>query len=278
VNCENCGASLSDGAKFCKSCGQPAPLSASAGPRPRFVAPSPGLRGPPPGPEAVPRPEPTTQLAPVRLSPLPASPVAGPPRGLDPPSAVMARIVGVFAAIGLGLAVGGVLVLWVAGFFGAAAQPSGGFNLFTAGLIAGIIFTACLGFGLLVSIVVAAVGGVYASGRTADLPTAARVGALGAAGGYLALVLVLGSILFGVIAIGVGFGGADEDPLAQQRAECERVLGAGSPSCQSITAPPAPEGGVDLTNVAKLTLGVIPAALTGGVAAAVSFSRASGHT
>jgi hypothetical protein len=194
---------------------------------------------------------------------------------------VIVRILAIYAAIGLGLAVGGILVMWVAGAFDISASSDDLFGSMLAAAIGAFVIVVSIGFALLVGVVIAATTGIYAASRSPNMMTAVRIGALGAAGGHVVLVVVVGVILTVVVALAVGFGSdGASDPFAQQRAECERVLGAGHPSCQSLQGPATPDdgGGIPFDAIAKLTLGIIPSALTGGLAAGISFSGRSGHT
>ncbi len=213
----------------------------------------------------------------------PAPPTAGP--ASDAAGLVAARIVGIFAVIGFGLGLATLLFLWATGFFTTSTVSADSLADVALGAF---VFAVVAAFAVLIGVVVAAVGGVYAANHTDDRPTAIRVGAIGAAAGHFALIIVvIGFVLVSFALQSVmssdPVSPAQITPSPQQIAECERALGVGAPVCRQLPqglVTPRPDavvdGGVDwpdVDDVARFGIGIIPAAIVGALSAAVVFAR-----
>lgn len=198
-----------------------------------------------------------------------------------PAGALTAKIVGLFAIIGLGLGSTVLLFLWATGYFEPAQSDEFGAALGQA-FFGGLAITAVLVFALLVGIVLAALAGVYAAARAESSAAAVMVGLFGSALGYAALVAALGLFMVG------GIDALTPQPAptpvatpaptqsAQEIADCQELFGQGSPLCRDEpdavqTTDETPEVGV--RDVARLGFGLLPAALVGALSASLFASR-----
>src|SRR5687767_7340017 len=105
--------------------------------------------------------------------------------------AVVAKMVGVFAAIGLGLGIGVLLFLWATGVFDPVQNVEDIGRSLLGGLAVGVAFV----FALLIGVVLAVFAGSHAADAANSRGAAATSGALAAGIGHIALVIVLGAIL-----------------------------------------------------------------------------------
>ncbi|MGH9198707.1 MAG: hypothetical protein ACRD1T_23630, partial [Acidimicrobiia bacterium] len=114
------------------------------------------------------------------------------------PIGVLARMVGVFSAIGLGLGVGALLFLWGTGYFETRAEGLEGLG---AALAGGIALAGVSVFAILIGVVLAALGGMYAATNTTMRGTAVVASAMAGGLGHIALIVVLGLVLAGGVAL-----------------------------------------------------------------------------
>lgn len=215
------------------------------------------------------------------------------------PGQLIARIVGVFAIVGLGLGVGALIFLWIVDFF----EPTEDIEDIGAAILGGIAIGAVLVFALLIGVVLAALCGMHVAHQAETRPVAIRVAGLGAAIGHIALVAVLGVILIVGVNVFRSASGEARDtpaptiaptPSREPTQSCEDVFGQGSEICQGQVTDPTPEpftpdpltpdpftsepttedttSLVAVGNVAKLGLGVVPAAVVGALVAGLLFT------
>lgn len=184
---------------------------------------------------------------------------------------VVARIAGMFAAVGLGLGVGVLLFMWVTGAF---ERRQGIEDLGTV-VLGGLALAVTFGFGLLIGVVMAIFAGLYASNAAESRTSAVVTGAVAGGIGHVALVLTLGTVLL------IGFGVLEPDsPSVPTRspfadAPCEETFGQGARECQTENSPDALESEDEVTvgNVSRLAIGMVPASLVGGLTSAILFTR-----
>jgi len=199
----------------------------------------------------------------------------------ESPLAVVGKIVAVFAIVGAGIGGATLIFLSATGFFDATASD----DLEAIGdlFLGGIALATLLVVSLVVGIVLAALGGLYAGNKSPGRGLSAAVGAIAGTLGHIALVALLGLFLI----VGVEAFDSDETqssptPVPTQSAEdiasCEQVFGAGSETCRNETVDESTDDGgdgVSFEDIFQIGLGLIPAAAVGGLSAAVGFSRRS---
>ncbi len=197
----------------------------------------------------------------------------------ESPLALVARVVAIFAIVGAGIGGATLIFLSATGFFDATASS----DLEAIGdlFLGGIALATILVVSLVVGIVLAAVGGLYAGSRSPDRAISTAVGAIAGTLGHAALVAALGLFLI------VGVDALDSDeaepaptPVPTQSAEdiasCEQAFGAGSELCGNEATEESTEGGgVSFEDIWRIGLGLIPAAAVGGLSGAVGFTRRS---
>jgi len=198
--------------------------------------------------------------------------------------AVVGRVVGVFAVVGFGLGIGVLLFLWATGFF----DPVQGLDDFGRVFVGGLAVAAVFVFALLIGVVVAVFAGLHAANTADSRASAATSGALAGGIGHIALVIVLGVILlvgFRVLSPDSPPVGAVPSPTPLGTAEgvpCEEVFGVGSAVCETTEeTSDVPDDSsfadsndeVTVDNLARLGVGVLPAALVGAVTGAILFPR-----
>ncbi len=180
-----------------------------------------------------------------------------------------------FAAVGLGLGVGVLLFMWQTGAFD---RVHGIEDLGTV-VLGGVALAVAFGFGLLIGVVMAIFAGMFAANAASSRMSAVVTGMVAGAVGHVGLVVALGAVLLaGFAALDQGRPTPPVRTSAPGEPPCEEIFGADSPVCQNQT----PESSIDAVeaddevtvgNVARLGLGVIPAALVGGLTAAILFAR-----
>lgn len=197
------------------------------------------------------------------------------------PLSVLLRMIGVFAVVGLGLGVGALLFLWGTGYFQPRAEGLEGLG---AALGGGIALAGVSVFALLIGGVLAAFGGMYASNHTKARGEAIVASAMAGGLGHIALMVTLGLVLIGGIA--VMSPSAPPEPAAQEEVapspepdpDCVELFGEDSPVCQPSPEPVLEESldvpnSIDPAEYSWLALGFIPAALVGALTAAILFTR-----
>lgn len=192
------------------------------------------------------------------------------------PGAVIGRVVGVFAIVGLGLGVGALLFLWSTDFF----KPSG--EDFGSAIVGGLALGAVLVFALLSGVVVAAMGGLHAANTVGSRGGAIATGLVAGLIGHIVMVAAVGGLLiagFEVFSPQENESPATEETQSPVDPECAEMFGEDSAICRAgddaeKTPSEAPEEdeGIDVEQLMKLALGAIPAGLVGGLTAATLFS------
>ena len=244
--CASCNAEIPEGARFCRICG-----------------------------EASPAPIPVDVVGPAVADAWEVD------RPRDAVGQTMLRIVGLFATVGGGLGAATMLFLFAIGFFSASDAES--LEDIGQAFVGVIAIAAVLIFALLIGVVLAAVSGMYAARRAADVASAVRAGGMGSAAGHVALVVVLGIFLLSGVAL---FDATSSQPAtptptprtAEEIAECIELFGVDSPLCagdQPADAAEEPDDPSDIgiDDLLKLALGVIPAGIVGATVAAIMFER-----
>jgi hypothetical protein len=233
ATCRYCGARVVPGAAFCGNCGEDLALQ---------------------------------EEAPARTTRMPTIGAYVQPPPDEPIAAVLARIVGLFVIVGLGLALGVLLFGWVAGFFGHRSST----DVKTA-IIGGIATVITLVFAMLIGVVLAAIGGHYAASHVARRDGAVVAAGIGSAvGHFLLIVCIAASLVGGIDLLSAGHPTATPPP---DNASCVRTFGANSPLCGGSTTTPSASSSVDYRALAKGTIGVVPAGLVGAFVAMTLFDR-----
>lgn len=196
------------------------------------------------------------------------------------------RIIGVFAVVGMGLGLGGLLFLWVTDYF----KPSNNGD-FGSSFVGGLTIAALLIFALLIGVVIAAFGGMHAANKVEGRSGAVSAGLVAGSLGHVLMV----AILAGIMVTGIQFLSANEtagsdaspspasEPSPTPDESCIAEFGADSPLCSPPQIPKAieppqvdsTESGVRWESFLKIGLGFIPAALVGALTAALLYSRRS---
>lgn len=186
-------------------------------------------------------------------------------------SLIAIKLIAIFGIVGLGLGAGSLIFLWAVGFF----NRTGGLEDLGAAFAGGIAIAGVLVFALLIGIVLATIGGLWAGGSVISRSQAVVASAIGAGIGHVVLIGVLGVFL--IVGLGVGSSATPETPEPSPSPldqECIELFGP-IPLCGGQTEiPEEPEGEeVSVQQFLKLALGLVPAALVGALTAAVGFSR-----
>ena len=203
----------------------------------------------------------------------------------EAPLTQVAKVVGVFVAVGIGLGAATLIFLEATGFFDVASSQ--GPDALATAFFGAVGVWIVQVFALLVGTVLAALGGVYVSRVAASRGMAAAAGAIAGVLGHIGLAVTLG--LFLIIGI-EALDGPDEATAAptpapvvtrspEEIAECFQVFGEGSPACAQPTPTPTEETtgddgtGVSFEDMMRVGLGLMPAGLVGGLAGAILFRR-----
>jgi hypothetical protein len=199
----------------------------------------------------------------------------------------VARMVAVFAVVGLGLGGGTLIFLSATGFF----DPVQGLDDFGRAILGGFAVSAVLVFALLIGVVMAALAGLYLSGVVDSRGRAAAAGGVAAALGHIALVVCVGAVLLAGIELlsdsveqpPASTSGSSAAPSSFGDAQCEETFGEGSQLCDAAASVPSlpdvPSSSdessdvVTTENLVKIGLGVVPAAFVGAIVAALLFGR-----
>lgn len=189
---------------------------------------------------------------------------------------VTGRVVGVFAIIGFGLGFAALLFLWATDYFEAGGDDFG------SAIFGGLALGAVTVFALLSGIIVAALGGLHAAHSARNRDRAVTSAFVAGLAGHIVMIAVLGGLMAGGLAALSPEGSEPEgarETTAPVDAECAQTFGADSPICRAgEQAPETPQetgdgdDGIAVEQLLKLGLGAIPAAVVGGLTAAVLFS------
>ncbi|MEX0874876.1 MAG: hypothetical protein WD646_09830 [Actinomycetota bacterium] len=205
----------------------------------------------------------------------------------EPAISLFTKVVAIFAVVGAGLGAATLIFLWATGFFDATEAE--GLDALGEQFLGGIAIATVLVFALLVGVVLAALGGMHVANYGTSRGAAALAGALAGAVGHVALVAVLGAILvFGIDALtsstadeAVPTPTPVETQSPEELASCRELFGQDSPLCVDQAAEEADtddgdDDAVSFEDVSRIGLGLIPAALVGGLTAAILFRRRYG--
>ncbi len=194
------------------------------------------------------------------------------PRSNDNVQDVLARIVGVYAIVGLGVAFAVLLFLWVLGFF---HRETTSFGDIGGAIIGGVAVIIALVFALLISFVLAAFAAHYASLRLTERDGAVFAAGIGAAVGHCVLVLCIAFAIIGGVNLFSSTATPAPTPTPSDIASCQQTFGANSPICGGSITPTIPKAStsIDYGAIAKGCIGAIPAALVGALAAMVLYDR-----
>lgn len=198
----------------------------------------------------------------------------------ESPITLVGKIVAVFLVVGAGLGGATLIFLSATGVFDVTASDD--LEALGQQFLGGIAIATVLVFGLLIGIVLAALGGMYAANRSPDRGISAAVGAIAGTLGHIALVAGLGVMLIvGVEALEPSESEAalTPTPIAtrspQEIASCQETFGAGSELCVDETTDESADedSGVSFEDIWRIGLGLIPAAAVGGLSGAIAFTR-----
>ncbi|HVE91181.1 MAG TPA: hypothetical protein VNE62_02620 [Actinomycetota bacterium] len=199
----------------------------------------------------------------------------------------MSGIVGMFAAVGLGMGLAAVLFLNAIGFY--KARSGDGLEGFGEAIAGSLALGAVLVFSILVGTVLAAMAGIVVARVARSGGSAAGLAALASGLGHLALVAAAGAVLLGGSSVLAESAPDTPAPTPEpvesrdpeERADCVRLFGADSRICQDPTPEPADDindrddgdkAPIALSAILKLALGVLPAALVGALTGLLLFT------
>jgi hypothetical protein len=258
LSCSACGKRIGKAAAYCSSCGAPGP-AATYFQRANY--------------ERANAARPLEQDATVQVQSVAPGPPPAPIRQHYPPHRAVGQIVGMFSAVGGGLAVASLLFLWATDFFTPVSNAEDFGRALTGAVSLGGVFI----FAILIGVVLAAVGGLIAANASSSRGRTIEVAAIGAVLGHLGLVVVLGVLLFlgmELLTEEEAQSTTVETRSAQEIADCVETFGADSEICQP---PVVEESGSDelasVEGMVPLLVGLVPAGVVGALSGAILFRR-----